>query len=188
MLLKKELKMLAEEGARQRLIALERELGLLYREFPNIFIRGERPMLVNAEQRSGNGNGNGYVRLSPGEYAEATTAHRAVIGAAIRASWTPARRAKQSKLMKERKRQERLHAGKASKTSKASKALASKGWAQRWYEHLKQAGGPVRLRDSQVALRAEASTLLSSSADYLKHGNIKKIKKGYYAAGEAPSE
>lgn len=108
-----ELRQYAIPGVRQRVHALETQIGIYYREFPEIFIGKTLPVLLKAETKdmntwpdvrvvaTNNGNGNGH-----GPSARVSAAKRA---------WTPERRKRQGRLI--RKSLRKMHAARAAKVA-----------------------------------------------------------------------
>jgi hypothetical protein len=74
---KHQIRVLAEAGVRPRIEAIERELALYHKEWPEIFLTPTAPQLLKAKRRNGHENGNGHWPpvLAP-EETPAPTTHR----------------------------------------------------------------------------------------------------------------
>lgn len=92
----------ARAGVRQRLVAIERLLADLYREFPAEFAGDSAPVFVKPETKL---NGNSWPPFEATHPENGTNGNgREATAAKISASWTPERRAKAAKAMKQRRK------------------------------------------------------------------------------------
>jgi hypothetical protein len=186
---KAELRELAEWGVRRKVEAIERQLAVLYAEFPNVFIGDKPPMLVRAEEReSGNGwNGNMQNAL--------------VRSSAAKSSWTPERRAKASRAMKARikKYGGSLRNAEGESDAKPTKAKKTKGKSKNtgkkrglkrlWHDRLMAMGGSEQIGESAKALQTSSASLITSGKSFLDAKIIKKTGPGLYAInGPMPPE
>jgi len=181
---RQELLRLAQWGARREVTRIERALNDLQRDFPDIFITTERVVLLKAELREEDSNG---------------------LSEAMRASWTPERRAAASRRAKKQRmweksakikkkgakkrdykaERERAARRKAAAAAKTTKKNGKPKWKDRWFDQL-QAHGPEAVGASAKALKTNSGTLLSSAEQYLKDGIIEKTGPGVYKAVARP--
>jgi hypothetical protein len=185
MMNKAELRELAEWGVRRKLESIERQLAVLYDEFPNVFIGDAAPVFVRAETRE---SGNGWKPEMQ------DTLKRTPAGAAISATWTPERRARASRLMKKRLRErggslrnpapQKIRAKKANGQRNGRRKLKPGGWKNRWYDRLEAMGGVENVGDSAKALKTTSAVLITSGNSWLKDGIIVKKGVGVYGIGK----
>jgi hypothetical protein len=192
---KAELHAFAAAGVAQKVAAIEQELAIYHREWPEMFLSPTAPQLLKAPLRNGNGTGHWpIVATKPapetaGDDAvtiERLLAERKVHAQRLKASWTPARRAKMARLMKQRSKA--IHKAKAAK-----RAVAKTGGSRRGsrlggpvvdgiHAYL-QAHGESSLKDLMAGVKKGASNVVTCMAAGLKSGRFTRVSKGRYALG-----
>jgi len=113
---REELHTFAAAGIALKLVAIERELAAFHKEWPELFLSPTAPQLLKAPTKNGS-NGH-WPPIAP-------TPDRA---AAISATWTPARRAKQARLMK-KVRSKQMHIARRAKRAAAKATRPTRVWS-----------------------------------------------------------
>jgi hypothetical protein len=183
---KAELHAFAAAGVAQKVAAIEQELGIYHREWPELFLSPTAPQLLKAPLRT-YGTGNGHWPIVATKPHEAPAADALTIDTllaerherhrnAVKASWTPARRAKQARLMKARRKGSAILKG-----HRAGKRIG--GRVVDGVHAYLQAHGESSLKELMQATKTGASNVVSTMQSGLKSGRFVRVRKGRYTLG-----
>ena len=197
MIKKMEMQEYARLGVRMHLEEIERQLAGLHRQFPDLFLGDTAPIFLRPEPKPNGTSTWPTVQVSAPEVVGTNGGHGtnpSKASVSQKASWTPARRAKQAKMMK--KRSLAMHAAKAQRHAKLG---ATEPWGyfvwQRMHDFLQtqdQRTAKVQdiMREAKVNVGASVASAIKNHPEYFKRVGVgryqlKKVYQPKKVKGEA---